>query len=370
MTPRILVLTGEPSGDLHGARVASALTRRFPGATIDAVGGRHLAATGATMVESIEGLSAMGLVEVLHTLPAHLRLRRALRRRFRAGAYDLVIPIDYPGFHFLVAEDARRTRSRCSGTSRRRYGHGDLTALVVSPDVSIVWRSSSPSRQHSSGVPESPPSTWVTRSSIVRERRPATRHGPHSISHRPPACSHSSRARERVRSGDCGHCTVTRHGDFVRKGACDRIVIAATAWGEYPGSDTMDVVRDDPALVLASADAVFAKSGTTTLEAALAAVPMVVAYQVHPITYRLLRSRVTARWISLVNLVADREVVPELVQDDVTVDRLAHHGRLLLDTDSPEGQAQRAGLAIVRERLGAPGASERVATIAAEVLAA
>jgi lipid-A-disaccharide synthase len=105
---RILVTAGEPSGDLHAGHVITALRSRFPDATIEAVGGPLMAAAGAIIRHSITGLSAMGIVEIIDKVPTHYRLLQALRRDFRAKRYDLVITVDYPGFHFLVAEAARK----------------------------------------------------------------------------------------------------------------------------------------------------------------------------------------------------------------------------------------------------------------------
>jgi lipid-A-disaccharide synthase len=123
-------------------------------------------------------------------------------------------------------------------------------------------------------------------------------------------------------------------------------------------------------MVLAAADAALVKSGTTTLEAALADTPMVVSYRVHPITAAIARRVMTVQWISLVNLVAGRAVVPELVQTHATPEALAAAVAPLLERGGAAAAEQRAGLALVRERLGAPGAAERVVDMAEAVLAA
>ena len=144
-----------------------------------------------------------------------------------------------------------------------------------------------------------------------------------------------------------------------------RVIVAATEQGEYPGAGALALVRGASLTVAAAADAAIVKSGTSTLEAALADIPMIVPYRVNPITAFLTRRLVTVEWVSLVNLVAGREVVPEILQDDVTVARLADTIAPLLDPAHPATVAQREGLALVRT------ASEHLARrIASPTLAA
>jgi lipid-A-disaccharide synthase len=151
---------------------------------------------------------------------------------------------------------------------------------------------------------------------------------------------------------------------LLQGGHCDRVIVAATESGEYPDPGPLHLIRGDPEPVFAGADAALAKSGTTTLEAALADVPMVVGYRVHPLTGWLARRLITVPWISLVNLVAGRQVVPELVQGAVTPAALSAAVLPLLDPGSPEAAAQRAGLAEVRRLLGGGGAAGRVTDLA------
>jgi lipid-A-disaccharide synthase len=146
------------------------------------------------------------------------------------------------------------------------------------------------------------------------------------------------------------------------------VIVAGTAHGLYPDPGRLDVIREDTATLLAAADAALVKSGTTTLEAAVAGTPMVVAYKVHQLSWRVFQRLRTVRWVSLVNLVADREVVPEVLQDRASAVELAGQLRPLLDPEDPRTVAQRQGLAEVRDRLGLPGAATRVVALAGELL--
>jgi lipid-A-disaccharide synthase len=371
MSQRVLVLAGEPSGDLHAARVISALAEAMPNLAIEAVGGPRMARAGATIRRSIDGLSAMGFVEILHKIPAHIGLLRALRRDFRAGRYDLVVTVDYPGFHLRVAQAARRAGIPVLGYIAPQLWawhpeRADRWARAV--DRLAVILPFEPDFFKAHGIE----ATYVGHPLLDGEpdgqfdRVGARNALDIPLHHRVLALFPGSREGEIRRLWPAYRDTaIALHAS----GRIDTVVIAGIAEGRYPGSEDMRLVRDQPALALAAADAALAKSGTTTLQAALADVPMVVAYRTHPVTYQIARRMITVPWVSLVNLIGQREIVPELVQAEVTPTRLTAAIGPLLDRSTPEAVAQRAGFAAVREQLGGPGASTRVADMAAELLA-
>ncbi|HUG26997.1 MAG TPA: lipid-A-disaccharide synthase [Gemmatimonadales bacterium] len=366
--PRIFVSAGEPSGDLHGAALVESLRDRFPGARITGFGGPRMAAAGAELRWRMEGFTALGLVEVVGKIPRHWRLLGQMRRLFDTGTIDLVIVVDYPGFHLRVAEAAKAAGipvlyyvapqlwAWWPGRARRLAKAVDAMAVILPFEAGFFRTVGIEAEFVGHPLTEtSRPSRAAARQALgigpavkVLGLFPGSREG--ELHRLWPAFRDAGRR-------------------LLEGGRCEQVVVAGTVEGRYPDPGPVTLMRGETTAILAAADAGLAKSGTTTLEAALSDLPMVVAYRVHPVTARLARRMLRVEWLSLVNLVAGRQVVPELWQDEVTGVGLERAVSPLLDATNPVTTAQREGLAEVRDKLGGAGAASRVAAMAARLLA-
>jgi lipid-A-disaccharide synthase len=362
----ILFVAGEVSGDLHAAGVARALRTADAPFELVGVGGDEMRAAGVILIEHSAHLAVMGFVEPLKRLPRLARLRRALRQRMESGRVALVILIDYGGFNLRIAAMAAglgipvlyyiTPQVWASRAGRLRVLAQSVTrAAVILPFEETLLR------QH--GID----ATFVghpllDRMDSLPDRSTARRALGVSDGERLLALFPGSRSQEIARHLDLFVATARELQG--REPGLRVIVSSAPNVTIPPARCPFPLVRSASFSVLRAADAALCKSGTTTLEAAVAGCPLIVAYRTSGFEYAVARRLVKIPYIGLVNIVAGREVAREFVQDAMEPRRMADALAPLLDCTSDQRKKMLDELSVVRASLGSPGAADRVAQMA------
>jgi lipid-A-disaccharide synthase len=337
------------------------------------MGGDEMRAAGVRIVQHASEVSVVGIVEVAKHLPAIRRAMRRLERAIVEERPDLVVPIDFPDFNLRLAVRARRA--------------GVPVVYFVSPQV-WAWR---PGRVHKirdlvrrmlvlfpfevafyreAGVPVDFVGHPIAERTTPRPRGELARLAGLDPDRPTVALLPGSRAGEvqrilpvlleaarRIRPGREGLQWLVSAAPGL-----DRAWLRAEA--DRHGLPEARIHTGDFPEILTVCTAGAVAAGTASLEAAAAELPIVVVYRMNPVTYAIGRRLVSLPHVALPNLVAGRRVVPELIQDECTPDRVASELERYLDRPA-DAERVRAELREVRERLGAPGAFE---TAAARIL--
>jgi lipid-A-disaccharide synthase len=376
---RIALIAGETSGDQIGADLIAALKQRFPRAQFAGIGGHRMRRTGCDTWHDASELAVMGLVEVLRHLPRLLKLRRTVVKRLREWNPDIFIGIDAPDFNL--------------GVERKLKAAGIRTVHYVSPSI-WAWR---PGRAKKIGASSDRVLCLFPMEPAIYARYGVdARFVGHPLAERFEHRPTQSDARAALGLPGKGRVLAilpgSRIGEIERLG--ETFVLAGLQCANAisglkliaPMADSDCAKAFDGILakhrvrgqiqtfegraheVLWAADAVLTASGTAALEAGLAETPMVVAHRIHPLSYRIVRlfGLLKAKHVSLPNILLNQGVVPELLQDDCSVDKVTN-ALLALFRDEPRMEAMQTQLSTLLPLL-AGGGSEAAADAIAELL--
>jgi len=369
--PRVLLVAGEASGDLHGADLVIALKRQAPDVEVFGVGGPALRAAGMHTLVDTATIAGMGLFEARDKVRALIRTYRQLTTILRTTPPDLLVLIDFPEFNLRLAKIAKQVGVKVFyyispqvWAWRKRRVH--TIAQRVDRLAAIFPFESTFYAQHGCSV-DFVGHPLVDRVRPTRSREETLRHYGLEPHRKTIALLPGSRAQE-VRYLLTPMLEAARLLDnsyqFILAVASTLDVESISSQvGQWPGR----IVQGDTYNVVHASELAVVASGTATLETALLERPMVIVYRMAPVTYALARLIVRVPHIGMPNLIAERQVVPELIQSQVTPERIAAEARWLLN-DPQAYRVTQEGLREVRHRLGSGGAAERAAELAMNML--
>ena len=361
------LIAGEASGDLHGANLMKAILKNDPQAQFRFWGGDNMKAVGGVLVKHYRELDFMGFVEVFMNIRTVLKNLSFCKKDILRFAPDVVIFIDYPGFNLRMVKFTHkkglRTVFYISPTiwawkqSRvhtvKKYVDRMLVILPFEKDFYARFGYRADFVGHPL-LDELAKEKRMTRETFLKKNK---------LPNKPlVAVLPGSRGQEVGKILPVMQKVTQKFPDyqFVVAGVSS---VPREVYSKYK----LPVVLDQTHAVLRHAEAALVASGTATLETALLEVPQVVGYKMNGLTYFLARQFVHLRFISLVNLILDKEAVTELIQYDFTPERLSGELSLLL-RDKERRSRMLNDYAEVRKKLGTSGASEKAAAVVAEVL--
>jgi lipid-A-disaccharide synthase len=372
---RILMSCGEPSGDLYAGALVSELRAREPDVEIAGLGGDRFAAAGGTLLAHYRGLSATGLTEPIRVIPRALALIRTLTNAARTFRPDVFVPIDFPDVNFRLMAAMKRLGVPVAyyiGPQLWAWRPWRMRAMQRDASKVIVIFPFEEALYRDAGVPVEfvgHPLVEMAEAAVAGRTREQLRQELGLDPARPTVgLLPGSRRNELERLVPVIAAALPslaarlEHVQFAVAGAphlADELY-APLVQAAAPLQRRLALVRERTDAVLAAADVAITASGTATVQGAIHGCPMVVIYKLSPMTYRLGKPFVKVDTYAMANLIARKRLVPELIQDGCTPERIVEETVPLVD-DRVRRAAVVAGLRDVRDRLAMPGASGRAA---------
>ncbi len=377
----IMVLTGEPSGDFHAGHLIKEIRKRNQNISFSGIGGRYLEDQGVELFYNIENLSVMGLVEVMMQFKQIKHAFDLFRKQLKTNKPDLLILVDYPGFNLKAAKFAKEhyqlkilyyitpkvwawNRSRLKKIKQ----YVDHAALILPFEERIYKKSNIPATYVGNPLMDEYPET-VSRPFLNRNNPsgkksltiallPGSRKTEINFLFETMLKAAEQIALNLQNRTDQNISFIVSRAASIKRELLETIIKKSNA-------KEMFKIQDGPARdIFIQSDLVIAASGTVTLEAALCCVPTIIIYKMSFITYQIAKKVVKIKYAGLANLIVNREIMPELLQSDVTVEKISDKAMFMLDNSLYfEKQLQ-----MVRKMLGSGGASSKAAAIAVRML--
>ena len=370
---KVFISAGEASGDLHAAALTRAILQRDPTVQVFGMGGDALAAAGGEVVFNYKDYSVMGFVEVLQSLPRLFGLKKAFRRLMEERKPDVFVTVDYPDFNMRVAKEAKALgipvfsyippsawawrRGRAKNVARlatkvaciypfaaQVYQEaGANVEFVGNPLVDIVQPTLSPQEGEAFiGKRPGHPVVLLLPGSRVKEITGVL----------PVMLQALPKIREKRPEVDF----VLQKAPSIERELLQSILASSAV--------PVKVVEGRGYDVMAASDAALATSGTVTLEAALCGLPSVICYAASPLSMWIAKRMGYVKYIGLPNILAGREILPELIQEKMTPDHMAASILHFLEPEAASAVREEMRQAVAK--LGQPGAVDRTAELILE----
>lgn len=368
---KIMIIAGEASGDKHGAKLVMAMREKRDDLFFCGIGGEALQAAGVKIIVHASQLCVVGITEVFSKIPSILKGLAAARRLIQTLKPDLLILIDFPDFNLHVAGAAKKNGIPVlyyispqiwawrKGRIKKIGELVDHMALILPFEEKYYKKHAIPasfvghpllddnSAGNKSGFQKEP--------DLVLGILPGSRNS-EIIRHLPVMLD----AADLLSAKNRDLKVIVSVAGTVDKSLVNRI------FGDYKGNTKFEIHSGSVDEVIDRSRIVVAASGTVTLETAISGTPMVIIYKISPLSYMLGRALIKVENIGLVNLIAGKKIVPELIQGDASPEKIADTLYNML-SNPVKLESVKKELLGIKDLLGGPGASMRVAEIALDL---
>lgn len=371
-TRKVLLVAGEASGDLHGAGLVTALRRADPTIDVWGVGGDRLRQAGMHILVDTAEVATMGFVETFGTLGRLVATYRQLKRFMIEERPALLVLIDYPEFNLFLAKRAKALGIPVFyyiGPQVWAWRRGRVRKIARRVDrLGVVFPFEPSLYNNGHQLAEFVGHPLLDMVRATRSRAETLAHHHLDPARRVLALLPGSRKKEvrlLLRPAVAAAQHLQRDGWQPVIALAHTLTRADLAEALNGSAPPMPVIEDDTYNVVHAADAAVVASGTAALETALLGTPMVIMYRVSRLTYAVARMLVRVEHIGMPNIILERRVFPELLQGDVSCDKLV----AAVEDVAARRDELGAALATLRGKLGEPGAAQRAAHMALELIA-